>query len=157
MTNPVTHVLAARGIKVALDLGLGQLALFEVLRDGRKISPFARVPWADDPEDKARFAADMAPHLRRMSGDFFCAPFCADDVEGAPAHGWSANSAWDLVDEGRATDFPGPRALATGSTHDSLPSCAAPATASGWNARDAYRRCTLNNGRDALQMYANWA
>lgn len=101
MTNPVTHVLAARGIKVALDLGLGQLALFEVLRDGRKISPFARVPWADDPEDKARFAADMAPHLRRMSGDFFCAPFCADDVEGAPAHGWSANSAWDLVDEVR--------------------------------------------------------
>lgn len=93
------HVLEARGIRVALDLGLGQLAAFEVYRNGRTISPFARVPWADSPDDPARFPADMAPHLRRMSGDFFCAPFCADDVEGAPAHGWTANTAWELIDE----------------------------------------------------------
>lgn len=95
------HVLEARGIRVALDLGLGQLAVFEVFRDGRTIAPFARVPWADGSDDPARFPADMAPHLRRMSGDFFCAPFCADDVEGAPAHGWTANSAWELIDEVR--------------------------------------------------------
>ncbi len=97
-TSPV-HVLTACGIRVALDLALGQLAAFDVYRDGRTISPFARVPWADSPEDPVRFPADMAPHLRRISGDFFCAPFCADDVEGAPAHGWTANSAWELVDE----------------------------------------------------------
>ena len=65
------QVLEARGIRVVLDLGLGQLAAFEVYRNGRTISPFARVPWADSPDDPARFPADMAPHLRRMSGDFF--------------------------------------------------------------------------------------
>lgn len=97
--EPALHDMTARGICVALDLGLGQLARFEVLRDGRTIAPFARVPWADLPDDPVRFPPDMAPHLRRMSGDFFCAPFCADDVEGAPAHGWSANAAWALVEE----------------------------------------------------------
>ena len=95
------HQMNARGIQVALDLGLGQLAQFQVLRGASVIAPFARVPWADMPDDPARFAADMAPHLRRMSGDFFCAPFCADDVEGAPAHGWTANAAWALVGEDR--------------------------------------------------------
>lgn len=95
------HEMSARGIRVALDLGLGQLARFQVLRDGRVIAPFARVPWADLPDDPARFPAGMDPHLRRMSGDFFCAPFCADDVEGAPPHGWTANSAWTLAEETR--------------------------------------------------------
>lgn len=99
--GPALHEMTAQGIRVALDLDLGQLARFEVLRDGRIIAPFARVPWADLPDDPARFPPDMAPHLRRMSGDFFCAPFCADDVEGAPAHGWTANAAWELVDEVR--------------------------------------------------------
>jgi hypothetical protein len=99
MNSRAIHMLQARGIRAGLDLALGQLAIFEVHQDGRKISPFARVPWADGPDDPARFALDMAPHLRRMSRDFFCAPFCADDVEGAPAHGWTANSAWDLIEE----------------------------------------------------------
>lgn len=100
MSAPL-HQMTARGITVALDLGLGQIARFQVLRAGRIIAPYARVPWADLPDDPARFPADMAPHLRRMSGDFFCAPFCADDVEGAPPHGWTANSAWALVSEDR--------------------------------------------------------
>lgn len=95
------HEMTARGIRVALDLGLGQVAQFQVLREGRVIAPFARVPWADLPDDPLRFPATMEPHLRRMSGDFFCAPFCADDVEGAPPHGWTANAAWTLADETR--------------------------------------------------------
>jgi hypothetical protein len=98
------HVLEARGIRVALDLDIGQLAVFEVRHQGQVIAPFARVPWADDGDDPARFAPDQPPHLRRMSGDFFCAPFCADDVEGAPFHGWTANSPWTLVDETRHSD-----------------------------------------------------
>ena len=100
MAQPL-HEMSARGINVALDLELGQMARFEVLRGGRIIAPFARVPWADLPDDPARFLPGMAPHLRRMSGDFFCAPFCADDVEGAPAHGWTANAAWALVAQTR--------------------------------------------------------
>jgi hypothetical protein len=93
------HELQARGILVALDLGLGQLARFEVDRDGRTVAPYARVPWADAPDDPARFPPEMAPHLRRMSGDFFCAPFCADDIAGAPPHGWTANAAWTLIEQ----------------------------------------------------------
>ncbi len=84
MNSYPVHILEARGIRVALDLALGQLAVFEVFRDGRTIAPFARVPWADASDDPGRFAADMAPHLRRMSGDFFCAPFCADCPPSAP-------------------------------------------------------------------------
>jgi hypothetical protein len=90
--------LEARGIRVAFDADLGQLALFEVRRGSRRIAPFARVPWADSP-DADRMPADAPPHLARMSGDFFCAPFCADDIEGAPLHGWPANAPWDLVSE----------------------------------------------------------
>ena len=93
------HVLERRGIRVALDLQYGQLAVFEVRRAGRVIAPYARVPWADDVDDPARPSPEMPPHLRRMSGDFFCAPFCADDVEHAPFHGWPTNASWTLIDE----------------------------------------------------------
>jgi hypothetical protein len=31
-----------------------------------------------------------------MGGDFFCAPFCASDIEPAPPHGHPANSHWTL-------------------------------------------------------------
>jgi hypothetical protein len=104
MRTALLHVMEAEGIRAALDLDLGQVAHFEVIRDGRRINPYARVPWADRPEDPARFPPGMPPHLRAMSGDFFCAPFCADDVEGGPFHGWPGNSAWDLVEETRTAD-----------------------------------------------------
>jgi hypothetical protein len=90
------HPLSARGIRVALDPELGQLALFEVTRGTRRIAPFARVPWADQ-HDPPRLPPGAPPHLMRMSGDFFCAPFGIDDVEGAPLHGWTANSGWALA------------------------------------------------------------
>ena len=38
----------------------------------------------------------MTPSLKRLSGDFFCAPFGANDQEDGPAHGLSANSRWIL-------------------------------------------------------------
>lgn len=97
------HHLSARGIRVALDPEHGQLALFEVARGTRRIAPFARVPWADA-DDPTRLPPDAPPHLARMSGDFFCAPFCADDVEGAPLHGWPANSGWTQVARETLTD-----------------------------------------------------
>ncbi len=37
----------------------------------------------------------MSPVERNLAGDFFCAPFGADDGLNGPAHGWTANSAWD--------------------------------------------------------------
>jgi hypothetical protein len=44
----------------------------------------------------------MAPHLARLSGDFFCAPFSTDDIEGAPGHGKTANSRWTLTGQTRS-------------------------------------------------------
>jgi hypothetical protein len=84
--------IVAAGIKVALDLSVGHAASFEVTREGRTTAPFHRAPWADEPEVAG---TEGAPHLARLSGDFFCAPFGATDVEPAPAHGWPANARWE--------------------------------------------------------------
>lgn len=97
--NAPLHTIYAAGISATLDLGLGQLHRLVVERDGRLINPWARVPWADGPDNPERFTPEMPTHLRRMSGDFFCAPFVLDDVEGAPPHGWTANGSWSLKDD----------------------------------------------------------
>ncbi len=98
ITGAVLHSLRARGIRAGLDLDYGQIAFLVIEREGREIAPFARVPWADS-VDPDRVREELPPHLRRMSGDFFCAPFGLDDVEGAPLHGWPGNARWDLVEE----------------------------------------------------------
>ncbi len=69
---------------------------------GNQIAPFAKAPWRHLPLEHPRFPPGMPPHLARLSADFFCAPFCADDVEGSPAHGKTANSRWRLVDVSRS-------------------------------------------------------
>ncbi|WP_380058059.1 hypothetical protein ACFE33_05940 [Falsihalocynthiibacter sp. SS001] len=93
------HTLEARGIRAIFDIDGGQLAALEVERNGRKINPWARVPWADAPDDPSRFTAETPNHLRRMSGDFFCAPFVRDDLNGGPVHGWTANGTWSFDQE----------------------------------------------------------
>jgi hypothetical protein len=95
-TVPIARI-AADGIEVALDLGIGHVARLVIDRNGRAIAPFHRAPWADDAV--APEGTRDAPHLARISGDFFCAPFAAADVEPAPAHGWPANATWIPVDE----------------------------------------------------------
>ncbi len=90
-----THSIEAEGIRVEVDLDLGQLAKIEITRDGRTVAPFHRAPWADEPGPIE--GTERAPHLARLSGDFFCAPFGLADVEPAPPHGWTANGAWALV------------------------------------------------------------
>ena len=94
MAGSERYRLEASGITVEVDLGIGHLALIEIERDGRKTAPFHRAPWADDAVPPA--GTEDAPHLARISGDFFCAPFGAADVEPSPAHGWPANAAWSL-------------------------------------------------------------
>src|SRR5689334_948047 len=84
--------LMAEGIKVTFDLDVGHISSFAATRSGKPYSPFHRAPWVDEALE------DTVPaHLRRLSIDFFCAPFGESDVETAPAHGWSANSPWMLV------------------------------------------------------------
>jgi hypothetical protein len=87
--------LKAEGIRVELDLDVGHIARFEATTGGRVVAPFHRAPWADDPTPPD--GVDGAPHLRRLSIDFFCAPFGASDVEPSPAHGWTANASWTPV------------------------------------------------------------
>lgn len=87
--------LEAEGIRIDVDLDVGNLARVEIERDGRRVAPFHRAPWADDTGPVA--GAEDVPHLARLSGDFFCAPFGMSDVEPAPAHGWAANAPWELI------------------------------------------------------------
>ena len=57
-------------------------------------------PWRDEPEIRA---SDLeTAGVRRLAGDFFCMPFCADDVEGDMPHGHPANSPWTVVEAGAA-------------------------------------------------------
>lgn len=99
------HTIAADGISVTLDLSVGHIAALQIRDGDRILEPLHRAPWADD--DATQFPADTAPNVRRLSGDFFCAPFGRNDVEEGPSHGWPANSGWDHVGtmdrEGRIT------------------------------------------------------
>jgi hypothetical protein len=81
--NADLHRLAADGIEVGFDASLGMIGDLAVTAGGRRIEPFAKAPWRDLPLDDPRFPDGMPPHLARLSGDFFCAPFSTDDVEGA--------------------------------------------------------------------------
>ncbi|HVX83148.1 MAG TPA: hypothetical protein VHB23_17405 [Devosiaceae bacterium] len=88
--------VSARGISVTLDLEVGHIRRLAIESEGRILMPLHTAPWIDEPA----IAGDEAipPSLRRLSGDFFCAPFGESDVDPAPAHGWSANSPWRHVE-----------------------------------------------------------
>lgn len=89
-------VLGANGIKIEVDLDIGHIASFTVRIGDQITAPFHRVSWADDTSSSNDFDFGTAPHLERMSGDFFCAPFAASDIEAAPPHGWPANGRWSV-------------------------------------------------------------
>ncbi|MEQ8481756.1 MAG: hypothetical protein RIC18_13945 [Hoeflea sp.] len=79
-------------LSFAIDISVGHLMHFTVVEEGRLLSPLHRAPWVDDPD--AVFEETTPANVRRLSGDFFCAPFGRNDVEPGPTHGWPANSAW---------------------------------------------------------------
>lgn len=78
--------VAAADITFDFDPRLGILAGFQA----RGHAPLHTAPWVG--ED----IVVPAPHLARLGGDFFCAPF-AQERDGAPAHGWPPNSPWDAT------------------------------------------------------------
>lgn len=92
---------SARGISVSIDLSIGHIADLAIEAGDRILRPLHRAPWLDEPADT--LPDGIAPGLARLSGDFFCAPFSLNDIEPAPGHGWTANSAWDVT-ESRAVD-----------------------------------------------------
>ncbi|MDR3473475.1 MAG: hypothetical protein P4M09_17605 [Devosia sp.] len=91
------HTLAAAGIRVTLDLRVGHIRELVIERGGKSVAPLHTAPWVEDAATTGD--ATIAPSLRLLSGDFFCAPFGASDIEGNDAHGWTANSRWQLVEE----------------------------------------------------------
>jgi hypothetical protein len=87
-------------LSLSLDLDAGHLLDVMFHDQGRHLQPLHAAPWAVDD------LPDSEPMVnRRLSGDFLCAPFCQSDIEPAPWHGWSANSAWRPI--GTGADLPG--------------------------------------------------
>lgn len=86
----MAHVeIEAKGIRVRIDLLFGMISELVVERDGREISMLHKAPWLGE-----KMPDDAGPHLGGLAGDFFCAPFGDASADGAPGHGWPANSLW---------------------------------------------------------------
>jgi hypothetical protein len=85
--------LTAKGIRLAFDPSLGLLDGLVVTDGGREISLLHRAPWVGTDE---RMPEGSSPHLAKLGGDFFCAPFAQSD-NGSPLHGWPPNSAWTVI------------------------------------------------------------
>lgn len=90
--------LHADGIRCAFEPRTGQLDNFTVTDEGIEIAPLHRAPWVGT---KETMPPDAAPHMKRLGGDFFCAPFAASEGD-SPLHGWPANSSWTVTEEGKS-------------------------------------------------------
>ena len=91
--------LHAAGIRLRFDPSIGMLQSFVVSDGDTHISPLHQAPWVDTGE---ALPVGIAPHLAKLGGDFFCAPF-AQESEGSPFHGWSANSPWSIEQQSENT------------------------------------------------------
>ncbi len=93
--------IEADGIAVSFDTTVGMIAELRVRRGERVVSMLHKAPWHGE-----QMPAGAAPHLGRLAGDFFCAPFGDASADAAPAHGWPANASWSKIGidrEGGAT------------------------------------------------------
>lgn len=102
------YTLGADGISATLDLGAGHLRSLEIDLAGRLIRPLHTAPWIDEPA--VQNDPEIPVGLKHLSGDFFCAPFGASDIDDGPPHGWPANSRWrldgdDVGADGRTARF----------------------------------------------------
>jgi hypothetical protein len=94
------HALELGGNRVVLDTEVGHLRDLTLTAGGRAISPLHTAPWTSDaPIDRT---SALPPTEQALSGDFLCAPFCANDIEGGPLHGATANGPWRVVDASAA-------------------------------------------------------
>ena len=82
----------AEGIAFGFRAETGLLDGFTVTVAGREIAPLHRAPWVDGTE---AMPPDAAPHMARLGGDFFCAPFGGSE-DGSSLHGWPPNSSWQV-------------------------------------------------------------
>jgi hypothetical protein len=83
------HDLKADGISVGFEADCGFVTDLAVTDEGAVTAPLHKAPWLDEN------IADSG-HLRRLQGDFFCAPFCGTS-DGSGFHGWPANGHWTVA------------------------------------------------------------
>jgi hypothetical protein len=81
--------------RVAVDPSIGNIRELRLSHGGRSVAPLHTAEWVGAP---GGLPEDLLPVERDLAGDFLCAPFGASDVETAPAHGWPANSRWDVAE-----------------------------------------------------------
>ncbi|AHM05260.1 hypothetical protein roselon_02979 [Roseibacterium elongatum DSM 19469] len=75
-----------------IDPAVGNIPSWQVA--GRK--PLHAAAWRDDPQVQAD--AELPLVERRLAGDFLCLPFGAAASGDDPLHGWTANSAWTILE-----------------------------------------------------------
>ena len=85
--------LRAAGIALGFDPEGGLATGLTVTDDGQEVAPLHRAPWVGSGE---ALPEGTPPHLAKLGGDFFCAPF-AQSEGGSPMHGWPANGHWKVV------------------------------------------------------------
>ncbi|MBY6046939.1 hypothetical protein [Vannielia litorea] len=90
--------IRAGGIAVDFAPKLGLIEALRVQDGGQEVAPFHRAPWVG----REAMPEGAPPHLARLGGDFFCAPF-GQAGGGVPLHGWPCNSPWDV--EARAGEL----------------------------------------------------
>ena len=99
MTNPFS--IGTPAGRVSINPAIGAIDELVLIDNGRELRPLHRAPWLDDPAIQAD--TSILPVERGLSGDFFCAPFGANDIEAGPAHGLTANSPWTRTAAGADT------------------------------------------------------
>lgn len=85
--------ISAQGISFNFAPNCGIISSFEVADQGRLISMMHRAPWVGS---NIALPPGAPPHQAHLEGDFFCAPFSDASADGAPLHGWPANSLWRI-------------------------------------------------------------
>lgn len=92
--------IGAEGITVTVDRAAGHIRSLDIAPGGRLIRPLHTAPWVGDPAVIGDPAIPMV--LKCLSGDFFCTPFGASDLDDGPPHGWPANTSWSVPSVARA-------------------------------------------------------
>jgi len=88
--------LAASGISARFEPDCGFVGDLVIDDDGHRIAPLHRAPWIGE-----AMPPDLPPHLARLQGDFFCAPFGDGGGDAPVLHGWTANGLWQIQDRAR--------------------------------------------------------
>lgn len=91
------HVIEAGGNRLRFDASVGNLREVRLRHGTRNLAPLHTAHWVGGP------VPDRVPPVERhLSGDFFCAPFGQTGDPEVPAHGWPANSRWEVKTVGGA-------------------------------------------------------